>query len=45
MRQGTTEYALMVLFNSNLLAKIPLSNNDRLADPNFPLPISIIFGD
>lgn len=35
----------MILFNSNLVAKIPLSQEDRLANPDFPLPISVIFGE
>jgi hypothetical protein len=35
----------MVLFNPNLVAKIPLSLKDRLGNPDFQLPISVIFGD
>lgn len=45
MRDGTTEYAPMVNFDLSLTAKLPLGIRDKLANENFPLPISFIYGD
>ena len=45
MRESTTECALMVLFDCALQAKLPLSNKDKLGNPNFPLPFTIIYGE
>lgn len=45
MRPGTTEYAIMILFELGLVPKISLGHPDRLANPNFPIPVSFIYGD
>ena len=45
MRDGTTEMAIMVLFNPLLRAHLPLGTEDKLASPTFPIPISIFYGD
>lgn len=45
LREGTTEYALMINFELGMQAKIPLSNADKLGSPDFPLPFSFIYGD
>jgi len=45
LRQGTTEYALMVNFEHGLQAKVPLSNQDKLGRPDFPVPFSFVYGD
>ena len=45
MRKGTTEHAIAVMFDKTLMAKVPLGNDDRLGDPNFQLPFTIVFGD
>jgi len=44
MREGTSEYALMILFNYELHPYIPLASNDKLGNPNLSFPISFIFG-
>ena len=45
MRPGTTEHALMICFAPSILAHEPLGTKKRLLNPNFPVPISIVFGD
>jgi hypothetical protein len=35
----------MVLFDCALQARLPLSDKERLGNPNFPIPFSIIYGD
>jgi pimeloyl-ACP methyl ester carboxylesterase len=45
MRPGTTEYALKMLFNMGMIAKLPLGTGDKLKSKNFPVAISFIFGD
>jgi hypothetical protein len=45
MRESLSECALMVLFDCALQAKLPLSDKERLGNPNFPIPFSIIYGD
>ena len=44
-RRGTTEYAIMINFELGMQAKIPLSNHDVLGNPNYPVPISFVYGD
>ena len=44
MLRGTSEAALFVLFELGLFAHDPLNVRTRLATPNFPLPVSFIFG-
>ena len=41
VRDGTTEYAIMVMFDSSLHAVHPL--HDQLAESSFP--VSFIYGD
>ena len=46
MRQGTTEYALFLQFDSNLHALKPLAADNRLGGlETIPFPISIVFGE
>ena len=45
MRPGATEYALMVMFELGLVCPIPLGAKDRLGAPDFPIPVSFIYGD
>ena len=45
MRKGTTEYALMVLFDEGLQPKVSLSLPEMMGDPNFPISFAIFFGD
>jgi len=43
-RSGTTEAALMVNFDLTLHAYLPLGTEDKLANPNFPIPVSFFYG-
>jgi hypothetical protein len=47
MRDGSTEYGIQVEFELGqvLQAYIPLSACDRLAQRDFPVPITFIYGD
>mgnify|MGYP001037924200 CR=1 FL=1 len=45
MREGTSEFALLVMFTQGIQAHIPLGTDDKLASPNFPVPISYVLGD
>ena len=45
MREGTSEFALLVMFTQGIQAHIPLGTEDKLASPNFPVPISYVLGD
>ena len=45
MREGTSEYALLVMFTQGIQAHVPLGTPDKLASPEFPIPISYILGD
>lgn len=45
MREGTSEFALLVMFTQGIQAHIPLGTTDKLASPDFPIPISYILGD
>ena len=45
MRNGTTEYAIHLMFNANLHAHLPLGAKDKLGSPNFPIPVSFYYGD
>jgi len=44
-RDGTTEVAIMVNFGINLKSHLPLGTEEKLANPDFPIPISFIYGD
>lgn len=45
MRPGTTEFALFVEFRVGLQAYYPLTLESKLCQPNFPKPISFIYGE
>ncbi len=45
MRKGTSEYALMVLFDLRLQAHHPLGTENKLCNPCFPLNFSFVYGD
>ena len=45
MRNGTTEFAIMICFDLGFYPKLSLGHPDRLASPNFPIPISFVYGD
>jgi hypothetical protein len=45
MREGTTEYAPMINFSLTLKAHLPLGIKEKLMNPDFPLPITFIYGD
>lgn len=45
MREGTSEYAPMVNFTITLQAHIALGTPDKLANKDFPLAITFIYGD
>jgi hypothetical protein len=42
---GTSEYALLVNFTKALQCYLPLGTADKLANPEFPIPVSIVLGD
>lgn len=43
MREGSTEYAIFICFNSLLFAHHALDRDDRLG--SLPIPVSFFFGD
>ena len=45
MRQGTSEYAIMMLFTDELIAHSPLFTPSKLAQPGFPVPVSLVVGE
>ena len=45
MREGTTEYAIQVMFTPGLMAYEALGADDKLGCPNFPIPVSFFYGD
>jgi hypothetical protein len=45
MREGTQEMALLINFDSGIHAYLPLGVASKLANPNFPVPISIVLGE
>mmetsp|Transcript_5064 Transcript_5064/g.8635 ORF Transcript_5064/g.8635 Transcript_5064/m.8635 type:complete len:138 (+) Transcript_5064:683-1096(+) len=45
MRDGNAEMALILAFDSQLQAFLPLGVSSKMADPDFPVPFSIIIGD
>ena len=44
-REGTSEYALMTLFTDEMIPSLPLFTLDKLAKPEFPIPVSIVVGE
>ena len=45
LRKGTSEHAITVNFNFSLEPHLPLGTAEKLASPEFPIPISFIYGD
>ena len=43
-RRGTTEFAPMMCFTDSLAPHISLGVKGKLADENYPLPVSFIYG-
>lgn len=42
---GTSEYAMLINFSKALQCYLPLGTSQKLASPDFPVPISIVMGD
>lgn len=45
MRDGTTEYSVMINLDSNLVAKIAVGSSEILRSKDLDLPMSFIYGD
>lgn len=45
MREGTTEYAIYIMFTPCLTPHLPLGTDKKLRKKDFPIPISFIYGD
>ncbi len=45
MREGSTEYAIFICFKLGMFAHNPLETEDRLGNPNLPIPVSFYYGD
>ena len=45
LREGTTEYGIINMFNGDLQAYLPLGGSEKLGSPSFPLAISFFYGD
>ena len=45
MRDGTTEYSVMINLDSNLVAKIAVGETYMIRNKDLDLPISFIYGD
>lgn len=45
MRNGTTEYAIHLMFNADLHAHLPLGDSSKLGSDRFPVPISFFYGE
>ena len=45
MRDGSTEYAIFICFELGMFAVNPLETEDRLGNPDFPVPVSFFYGD
>lgn len=43
-RRGTSEHALMICFNFSLQPHLPLGTAEKLNSPDFPIPVSFIYG-
>ena len=44
-RPGGSEYAIMVNFNISLQPYLPLGTEEKFCNPDFPIPISFIYGE
>lgn len=46
MKDGaTTEYALLINFDSDMNAYLPLGSPNKMGGVDFPVPVSIVYGD
>lgn len=45
MRPGRTEYAIFFQFELGLFPHNPLGAVERLGNPDYPIPISFMYGD
>lgn len=45
MREGSTEYAIFICFKLGMFAHNPLETEDRLGNPELPIPVSFYYGD
>lgn len=45
MREGSTEYALFICFEMGMYAHNYLESENRLGNPDLPIPISFFYGD
>ena len=45
MREGTTEYAIFIMFTPSLTPYLPLCTEKKLKRKDFPIPISFIYGE
>ena len=46
MRQGTTEFGIMLCFSLGLYSKVtPLGHETMLCNKDFPIPVSFMYGD
>ena len=44
-RKGTSEYGLMICFKMGLRADYPLGVEEKLMNPDFPIPFSFVYGE
>lgn len=45
MRPGTSEHGIMVCFNFSLQTTLALGTAEKLLNPEFPIPLSFVYGD
>ena len=43
--EATTEYALLVNFDPSFQAYLPLATSDKLASPDFAVPLVFVYGE
>lgn len=45
MRNGTTEYGILLNFDFSLMAYLPLGTVEKLSNPEYQIPFSFIYGE
>ena len=45
MKDGSSEYGIFICFKKGMIAHNGLEDKERLGNPNFPVPILMIYGD
>ena len=45
MSPSTSDRGLILAFNQGCVAALPLGAPDKLGDPDFPIPVSYIYGE